>query len=59
MDGDGGVYSQMSLLVSVFFHGALQKAPNVILIIYDAGTDNMRALHREGTLSAFLKKRSN
>lgn len=39
-----------------FFIVACKKVQNVILIIYDAGTENKHTFHPEGTLSAFLKR---
>lgn len=55
MDEDGWLYSQK--YIYPFFSQQLPEISNVILIIYDAGTDNTHTFHLEGTLSAFLKKK--
>lgn len=39
-----------------FLHGALEKVQNVILITYDAGTDNKHTLHLEGNAFSFTEK---
>ena len=53
MDEDGRVYSRKH---KFFFTVLCKKSKTSILIIYDAGTDNKHTFHREGTLSASLKR---